>query len=232
MIKRARELGVEVIQRCRASKIMVASNRIAGIQTNIGELKADFVIDATGSRQWLAKHAQIAVRRWSSKLIACYGYVSGDRPITESAVPAMLADDCGWTWTAPVGRRTLSWTRLNFCTQTRCTVPKEVSIYKRLRFSGAADVTWRQVTSAAGAGYFIIGDAATVLDPSSSNGILRAVMSGIKAARAIINIYRGLPEHLAALEFSTWIARSFTHNANILKALYRRHPNPPRWLQN
>jgi flavin-dependent dehydrogenase len=35
----------------------------------------------------------------------------------------------------------------------------------------------------AGPGYFTVGDAATVQDPSSSHGVLRAIMSGLLAGR-------------------------------------------------
>jgi flavin-dependent dehydrogenase len=51
-----------------------------------------------------------------------------------------------------------------------------------------ADVTWRRVIGTAGAKYFIVGDAAVVLDPASSHGISRAVMSGIMAGHAINKI--------------------------------------------
>jgi hypothetical protein len=44
-----------------------------------------------------------------------------------------------------------------------------------------ADVTWRLSDAAAGLGWFIVGDAAAVLDPSCSHGVLKAIMSGMMA---------------------------------------------------
>ncbi|MBA4535538.1 hypothetical protein H1196_23700 [Brevibacillus halotolerans] len=49
-----------------------------------------------------------------------------------------------------------------------------------------ADMTWRVITQLGGpGGYFLIGDAATVLDPASSHGVLKAVMSGMMAGNLI-----------------------------------------------
>ena len=41
--------------------------------------------------------------------------------------------------------------------------------------------TWRMAERMAGAGWFIVGDAAATLDPTSSHGVLKALLSGMTA---------------------------------------------------
>jgi flavin-dependent dehydrogenase len=49
-----------------------------------------------------------------------------------------------------------------------------------------ADVTWRIISPAAGPGFFLVGDAVAVLDPASSHGVLKALMTGMMAAHLIL----------------------------------------------
>ncbi len=92
MRDRAVELGVEVRQPCRALHPIVTQNRVTGIATNQGKIKAKFAVDATGNRQWLAKQLKLAINPFSPPLIAHYGYAEGDCPIRDDA-PAIVAGD-------------------------------------------------------------------------------------------------------------------------------------------
>jgi flavin-dependent dehydrogenase len=83
----------------------------------------------------------------------------------------------------------------------------------------------------AGPGYFLVGDAAAVLDPASSHGVLNALMSGMMAGHVITQILRyGHPEQPAQRAYCAWLRRWFAHDVKYLKALYRRLPNPPAWV--
>ena len=75
----------------------------------------------------------------------------------------------------------------------------------------------------------MLGDAAAVIDPASSHGILRAMMSGIKAGDTIASIYHGFPEIEAARNYNTWLTDWFNDDVRGLQALYRKHPNLPSW---
>src|SRR2546430_1169533 len=69
-----------------------------------------------------------------------------------------------------------------------------------------ADVTWRHVRAAAGPGYFLTGDAAAVLDPAASHGVLRALMTGIAAGHAIAGVLAGrVTERDAAQHYCDWL---------------------------
>jgi len=77
-----------------------------------------------------------------------------------------------------------------------------------------------------GAGYFAVGDAAAVLDPASSHGVLKALMSGTLAARRIVQVARGgVAEALAIQDYNSWVRAMFTHDVRNLDAMYRVFPS-------
>lgn len=224
LMNRARAVGVRVIQPCRADRVLTDQDRVIGTETGKGKLEAAFLIDATGDRHWLARRMKLTMSRSSPPLSASYGYIV-DPETSGMAMPRIEADKYGWTWTAPVRCGVSSWTRLNFCRTIKARVPERLCSFQTTERSGGANVTWRQVAASAGPGYFIVGDAATVLDPASSHGVLRAIMSGIKAADAIVQIFRGFPETLAIRDFNAWLFDWFNHDVRVLKTLYAKHPN-------
>ena len=56
-------------------------------------------------------------------------------------------------------------------------------------------------------GWFIVGDAACLLDPLSSKGVLRAIMSGIAAGHLIANVLDGrIAAEAAADVYQHWVS--------------------------
>lgn len=222
LLNRAHELGVAVLQPCRALAAHEEKKRVRGVQTSDGEIASRFVIDATGSRHWLARSCGFPIVKYSRPLIARYGYAEGECP-AESGAPAIVADRDGWTWTAQVRPRLFQWTRLFFDRRKieRAWLPTSVAALAPAEPVRAADVTWRVLASPAGPGYFATGDAVAVLDPCSSHGVLKAIMSGIMAAHCIENILqRGQEEASAAAGYSRWLLDWFHHDVRRLKELY------------
>lgn len=231
LLNRARELGVRIMQPCRADKALLDGPRVCGVRTSAGDITATFVIDAAGDRHWLAGQLDLQLGSRSPKLIARYGYVSGACPERDEA-PAVVADSNGWTWTARVKPNIYQWTRLSLfgatCAQSSQGPPAEFARLESCGRARGADVTWRAVAHPAGAGYFIVGDAATVLDPASSHGVLKALISGMMAAHAIRQIVAHAAEHLVAAAYSRWINDWFEHDVTKLKELYAIFKHPPR----
>lgn len=88
--------------------------------------------------------------------------------------------------------------------------------------SKSADVTWRMARSVAGPGYFLAGDAAAVLDPSSSHGVLRAIMSGMMAAHMIVrHLNGGADAHVCARTYHDWLASWFQLDKEEMSRAYR-----------
>lgn len=138
-------------------------------------------------------------------------------------VPALVADRGGWTWAAEVQHGLYQWTRLDFGERTEVVVHGE-----RVDTSRGADVTWRRTETAAAAGLFLVGDAAGLLDPACSHGVLRALLSGLEAARAIAGSAHGqIAEAAAGARYTGWIATWLQRDAEELAKLYAAMPTPP-----
>jgi flavin-dependent dehydrogenase len=74
----------------------------------------------------------------------------------------------------------------------------------------------------AGSGYFLAGDSAAVLDPSSSHGVLRAIMSGMMAAHLVIRrLCDGADAQLCTLTYQNWLSSWFHHDVKEMSATYR-----------
>jgi len=94
----------------------------------------------------------------------------------------------------------------------------------------SADVSWRALRHPAGPGYVAAGDAAVVLDPASSHGVLRALLSGLHAARLVIAVRAGGDERRLNASYDDVLTRWFEHDAGVLRELYARLPGAPAWL--
>lgn len=226
LLNRAKALGVEVLQPCQASHLLVDECKVVGVETSQGTFRAAKVVDATGSHHWLARQLKVQINHRSPRLIAYYGYAVGECPARDDA-PAIVADSQGWTWTAKVQPRLYQWTRLSLVGEKipKGWLPNE---FHRLKIHGkmqAVDVTWRIVSQPAGSGYFMVGDAAMVLDPASSHGVLKAIMSGIMAGHLIAaELLGNFTPAQTTQHYCQWIHHWFEHDVENLSKLYAMLP--------
>jgi flavin-dependent dehydrogenase len=232
LLCRAIESGVRVVQPCHVLKVIKDQQRVCGVQTRQDDFTAPQVIDASGASSWLSRQLQLRWRRFSPPLIAHYGYAAGASPEDEIFC-GIEADPLGWYWTAKIDEYLFHWTRLNFFPDNKAQgIPP--ATFKHLTASGparGADVTWRVCQQAAGDGFFIAGDAAFVLDPAASQGVLKALMSGMMAAHAVIQA-RSTPWHELSIQqqYQQWLNEWFNRDRRRMCELYRAHPFPPTWL--
>jgi flavin-dependent dehydrogenase len=224
LLQRARDLGVEIAQPGRALRPMVEGSRVSGVETEAGRLDAAFVIDAAGRGNWLARHLNLEIQTRSPKLLAHYAYMEGACPGRDDN-PGFFVDKNGWTWTARVRPGLYNWTRLNVEDNAvdRDFTPEEFASLRQIGRVQAADVTWRLVTECAGDGYFLCGDAAAVLDPTSSHGVVKAIMSGAQAADLIVQILKqGADAREAAAKFRELFSKWFEHDVGRLKGQHAK----------
>lgn len=222
LLRRAHDLGVEIRRPCRVSGVLVERERVVGVSTPAGDVRARVVVDAAGRRHWLARELRIPIIEHSPRLIATYGYAVGSCAARDAA-PSLAADVDGWTWTACVRPGTYAWTRLNLAGEKTESdwLPAELRGLSRRGRARAADVTWCVSARPAGPDFYLVGDAASVLDPASSHGVLKAIMSGIMAGDLISKTARGLVfEAQAARAYSEWIGNWFRHDTERLNNLY------------
>lgn len=214
--QRCLALGVEILTGIRALDVMQTPHRVCGIQTTQGVFPARYVIDAGGGGHWLGRRLGHGVFHASRQLVAFWTH--GPNP-TADGVPRLVADPTGWSWEAPLANQQKAWVRLPFDGSS----PDRMSDAESWR---GTDVTWRILPESAGPGYFLVGDAAAVLDPLTSKGVLRAMMSGIMAARCMAEIEKH-PGQVAALvqSFREWWLDGFQREVQGLRDLYAKLPD-------
>lgn len=232
LLGRAIESGVQVLQPCRVFKVIGHAQRVCGVRTARGDLTASYLIDASGASSWLSRQLKRQWRSFSPRLIAHYGYARGANP--EEAMPCGIeADPFGWYWTAKVSAGLYHWTRLDFdpAVHARRVGPQMFEHLAATAPPRGADVSWRLCQQATGDGFFIAGDAAFVLDPAASQGVFKALASGMMAAHAVLQV-RSAPWRESSIQqhYQHWIAQWFHRDRQALQQLYRTHPCPPRGL--
>ncbi|MBI3863212.1 MAG: tryptophan 7-halogenase [Planctomycetia bacterium] len=224
LLVRARAVGVSVMQPVTATGLIFDHGKIAGVTTSQGSLRARHVIDATGRWRAVARWLNLAWQRHGPVRRAWYGYASG-RCADRDDIPLFAADVEGWTWIARVRADTFAWTRLNFdgTRPPHDWLPPELVKLEPVGTTHGADVTSEVVRQTAGAGYFLVGDAAAVLDPAAGHGLLKALMSGIQSGHLLSNMIRGaVPAEAAADHYSSWVHNWFQHDIAELNARYAR----------
>jgi flavin-dependent dehydrogenase len=223
LLARARELGVDVRQPCGVSAITAREEGSATVATSEGPVTARILIDATGRSRWLGRALGIASPPRSPQLLARYGYAEGLCPARDDA-PLLIGDASGWTWTARVRPNIYQWTHLSFdgSQPDPAWMPDEFRGLAARGPSRGADVTWRMAERAADAGWFMAGDAAAILDPTSSHGVLKAIVSGMMAGHLIAAVIKGMaPADEAAAVYRQWLAGWFAADAERLTRFYR-----------
>ncbi len=220
LLAEARNLGAVLENPGRAVSPIVESERVIGVETDRGLVKGRFLLDASGRSHWLARKLQIGWDVRSPPLTARYGYA--EMPSDEQN-PRMMRDPEGWTWLAPVGNDRWAWVRMRFdgIDPGQEWLPLELEQATSRSPSKGADVTWRMAKQVAGAGWFLLGDAAAVLDPAASHGVLRALMTGMQAASLGVNAIRErVSEQDAASHYTTWLRTWFETDTDRLRELY------------
>lgn len=231
LLARAVSLGVRALQPCHAKKVLLTNGRVIGVQTPAQQLFCRQLVDASGAHGWLARQMGLGSHCYSPPLTALYGYRRGT--INESAL-GIFADRLGWYWAAHVGQELYHWTRLYFDHSQVCKASAVPASFEKLTCVGkmqGADVSWRICHPSAGNGYFITGDASSVIDPGASHGVLKALMSGMMAAQAIVEAsVSPANQHTISLQYQRWIQEWFENDVKKMRELYSTHPFPPRWL--
>lgn len=231
LLDRAAAAGACVRRGCRAVDLTVTRGRVDGVVVEGGWLPTRHVIDASGRRHWASRRLAAPVDRVSLRLIASWGHLHGRWPARDDA-PLLRADADGWTWTAQVASGVYAWVGLDVPGAGRLRTPPAHPA--GLSVAGGphgADVTWRRAAAAAAPGLLLTGDAAGVLDPASGSGVLRALVTGTVAARAVADVRLGrLPEEHVITAYRRWHSAWFRADVARLDGLYRVFPGWPPTL--
>lgn len=217
LVRRALQLDVTLLKGCSRVTPTGLNKAGAGVEIDGRVFSCEYLIDASGQGAWLTRALGRTMIATSPRLTAFYGYCLGNIPHDQ----LFDADANGWQWVAQVSPSVVNWTSLKFGSQKRPKPPATVSSLTPYGRVGGADVTWRIAPSVSGPSHFILGDAAFVTDPAAGNGVLRALMSGIKAAHNARAVLRGQATRTsAACDYQTWLRRWFENDTAKLARLY------------
>jgi flavin-dependent dehydrogenase len=245
LLEVAERVGVTVVQPCNANSIKRTGKSYCIGTVKHGDFNASIVIDASGSSNWLSRHLSHAVISYSQPLFARYGYVRQALKTGELPAPCFTADFNRWLWIAAINAECMHWTQLNFngspaslslidnpynCKANRFQQsyrpdrkqPLKLRHAKSIGPIRGADVTWRKANQCSGKSFFKVGDAGFVLDPASSHGVLKALMSGIYAAYISSQLLAGcLTDGQAQACYQDWMDDLFTSDMQALSDFYK-----------
>jgi flavin-dependent dehydrogenase len=210
------EAGARLRKAVRPASLVLHGSRLRGVATSDGERHlAHLTVDGTGRRAWLARALDVSPELHSPTLRVTFGWTRQEQADGQRE-PELAARTDGWHWNAPVGGGKCAWVTL------RARRPE----HDRASPGDGIDVGWRIHRPMAGPGYVLAGDAAVLLDPASSHGVLRAVMSGMLCAEVAAAINSGRSSESAAFSaYRSWMERQFNDDCEKLRALYCRHPS-------
>lgn len=225
LLKKALALGAEYFEETSPQKIVQENGTIKAIVTDRNVVYGNVFIDATGKSAWLARQLKIRYEKHSPKLIIYYGYVQTN----ESGLfehPSMIWDKGGWTWISRVTKEKVVWNRVNLPNEVRPPinwVPEQIKNCFPIGSIKAADVTWRIARKLSNKNYFFVGDSAFVLDPSSSQGVTKAIMSGIMVAHLLKAETNGVSRKEIHDYYESWLNQWFNENTESLRKIYEKN---------
>jgi len=220
LLEAAAKRGADIHFGCEPWRVIQTAGRVCGVKAGEREWRARWTVDAAGASHHLARQLGLEVRRCSPKLVARYGYMTGNCPEIDD-VPEFSFETGGWRWCARIGPSLYQWTTVTDASGWRgaSVAPLIASLQPAGPVRGA-DVSWRYVPQCAGSGYFQAGDAAAVLDPSAAHGVLSALMCGMKVGHLIAGVEAGrVPETIAVGHYREWLGRWFAHDCRLLRSL-------------
>ena len=219
MLEQALNLGATFTDDCHPQTVSLKTDgRINVVTTSHGTFEADYFIDASGSRAWLRKQLGIGSRTFSIPLVSYYGHAHTSRA-DQYSNPVFIWNEDGWTWIAKIGEALVSWALLKPATgnQPAARLPEMIDDAQPVGVAQGRDVTWRLAESLCNKNYCLVGDSAALLDPASSHGVLRAIMSGMMAAHLLV---QESPEQQRQAYYDEWLQTWFNADIERLTAMY------------
>ena len=205
LVDRARNLGCHVELGATVAEVLVQGDGVRGLVVRRGEdaveLAPRFVVDASGSAAVVAR--ALGLREAEPlRTIAVAGYYRQCRLPTGCAAHDTLFEMLpqGWIWSVlrADGRRNVTVgldadrvrggrleAEYQAVLEASCFVGPLVRDARRDGALTTHDATWTGARRYAGPGFVLAGDAASFVDPLTSQGVFKALQSGLVAGAVI-----------------------------------------------
>lgn len=213
LLSHARLLGATVIEEAEVLDVVFADGRCVGAGYRQGkrgeriEVRADYVIDASGQSKIIGRQEQLLDWHEDLRNVAIWTYFQGGSQLPGVDSGNILTEyhNDGWVWVIPFsdGTRSVGFVSPYELYSSAHQSPAEyfesrlaVAPEARRLLDGAVRVADFRTTKDwsyaarrfAGPGYLMIGDAAAFVDPLFSTGVMLAMKSASVAAHAVTAI--------------------------------------------
>ncbi len=245
LLDAAREAGATVLEGVRVKRAKTLTDGAVTLEVErhgeVRELHARYLVDASGQSTFLGK--QLGLRKVLPQLkkVAYFGHFRGvSRHAGERAgfITVVVCEE-GWFWLIPLdevttsvgmvldeavarqvgvpAREMLAWG------VRRCPAMAERCLHAEFPDGNGtiADFSYT-CRPYCGPGFFLVGDAATFLDPIFSTGVSLGLATGIEAARAIARMLRqGSSPAAERRRYRRFVASSTEVFFHLVESYYR-----------
>lgn len=254
LLDHARRMGVDAREGCSVTGVLSDGDRVSGVtyidaDGQAGEIRARYVVDASGNTSVLYKQAG-GSRKYSEffRSLALFGYFEGGKrlPPPNSGNILSAAFDNGWFWYIPLSKTLTSVgavVRRELASKIQgdpegayqaliqeCPLISDYlrnaervtkGQYGKLRVR--KDYSYHNTTFWR-PGMVLIGDAACFVDPVFSSGVHLATYSALLAARSINSVLANVVDEQAAFrEFEYRYWREYSVFYEYLMCFYDMH---------
>jgi FADH2-dependent halogenase/halogenation protein CepH len=240
----AAECGATLLQNANVEQLLLSGDRVTGVryqyQGTSHEASADYVVDASGRASQVSQ--QFGLRKYVDRMrmVAVFRHFEGlqerNNPGEEGDIMIGSHQD-GWLWAIPIWPGTISIGSvmkrdvLRASSDPGALLDEHISRIGRISQRAAGTQPHGEVhietdycyysDQIAGAGWFMVGDAACFFDPIFSGGTFLAMATGYICAETIHTLL-GEPECTEALQlrYSNFYKTGYDQYARIIYAYY------------
>jgi len=215
-------LGAKFYPGSKLIDVVLNSAGIATVITDSRNFNACFFIDASGRNAVLPKKLNIRYQNFSLPLFVHYGYVQTEDS-SSFTTPRIIWDTNGWVWVSRISEKLVSWNRLYPLNHkiAKNWLPECLQNLKPTGPPKAANVTWRIAENVSRDNHFLIGDAAFTLDPISSKGVLKAIMSGMMCGYLLgqLKLFKSDIIEIHS-HYNNWMNDWFSNDLRMMRKIY------------
>ncbi|MCB1056958.1 MAG: tryptophan 7-halogenase [Acidobacteria bacterium] len=243
LLDAAREAGATVREDTPVREILELADGAVRVATADGEVAARYLLDASGQGTILGRH--LGTRRVlpALKKVAYFGHFRGvgrAEDETGGFISLVLCRE-GWFWLIPLDEETTSIglvlhhgdarqlpvpaSQILGWAVRRCPVMAERCADAVFPESNGVTADFSYTCAPyAGPGYFLLGDAATFLDPIFSTGVCLGMMGAVEAAEHVAALVRGTGADAAARQqdYSRFVERSSRPFFRLVEGFYQQ----------